>query len=1151
MVEEKSTGAPVKTEKQKAKEAEKAAEKAAKLEKLRLKKEKQDELNKANSDKPAEKVKKVEKVEKKAAVYESDTKPGEMKDVLCPLPDAYSPAYVEKAWYSWWEKEGFFKPEYNCGSIGEAVKKKDKEIFMMVIPPPNVTGKLHLGHALTNAVEDAVTRWHRMSGKICLWNPGCDHAGIATQVVVEKKLQKESKISRHDLGREKFIEKVWEWKEEYGAAIYDQLRKLGSSVDWDRACFTMDPKMCKAVTEAFVRFHDDGTIYRGTRLVNWSVALKSAISDIEVDKIDLPGRTMMSVPGYKEKIEFGVIISFAYKVLDSDEEIVVATTRIETMLGDSGVAVHPADPRYAHLKGKFVQHPFFPQRKMPIVFDDFVEKDFGTGAVKITPAHDANDYECGKRNNLDFITIFTDEGKVTENCGEFANMPRFQARTAVLQALKTKGLYRETKDNPMVVPVCNRSKDIVEPMIKPQWYVSCNDMAAEAVKAVKTKELKIIPEQFEKTWDFWMDGIRDWCISRQLWWGHRIPAYYVYIKGKPASEVDDNNWVSGRTETEALEKAAKKFSVKNMADLKLKQDEDVLDTWFSSALFPFSVLGWPDQTDELQLFYPGSLLETGHDILFFWVARMVFFGQKLMGKLPFKEVFLHAMVRDSHGRKMSKSLGNIIDPLDVINGICLEDLHKTLLTGNLDPKEVEKAKLGQSQDYPNGIPECGTDALRFALCAYTAQGRDINLDVLRVQGYRFFCNKLWNATKFAMMYLGQGYKPISIKSLLKVNNQSNKKGATYAPVPSAEEFASEIGLTALENVLQGHQYLSGDKATQVDTTAFERISESPSFWKNKATCQWYHRMNAMTKAERSSQPKGPGGLLEAQPAPLTLMDRWILSRLAFAATCCNEGFESYNFPKVTTALYNFWLYELCDVYLEYLKPLFASASPEVVATAKAVLYTCLDSGLKLISPLMPYISEELYQRLPKVTGAAVKSICVLDYPKDLTYRDETIEKQIEFVQKISGIVRSTRADYNLPNKTKTDLYIRVFDDAKLANEVRMYSDVLMTSAYANKIEVVEQDKDIPDGCAIVTVSDKCSAHLMLKGIIDPIKEVEKLGKKQDSLKTSLEKLKKSMLIKDYEKKVPEDIRQANGEKVSQTETEIVRLTEAMTFLKAM
>jgi len=588
-----------------------------------------------------------------------------------------------------------------------------------------------------------------------------------------------------------------------------------------------------------------------------------------------------------------------------------------------------------------------------------------------------------------------------------------------------------------------------------------------------------------------------------------------------------------------------------------------LDTWFSSGLFPFSVLGWPDKTDELELFYPGSLLETGHDILFFWVARMVFFGQKLMGKLPFKEVFLHAMVRDSHGRKMSKSLGNIIDPLNVINGICLEDLHKTLLTGNLDPKEVEKAQLGQSQDYPNGIPECGTDALRFALCAYTAQGRDINLDVLRVQGYRFFCNKLWNATKFAMMYLGQGYKPISIKNLrqgykpisiknlLKDNNQTKKKEAAYVPVPSPAELASDIGLTALESVLKGHQYLAGNKPTQVDITAFNGLSESPSFWKYKATCQWYHRMNAMTKAERSALPKGPGGLLEPQPAPLTLMDHWILSRLAFAAASCNEGFENYNFPKATTALYNFWLYELCDVYLEYLKPVFAAGTPEVIATAKAVLYTCLDNGLKLISPFMPYISEELWQRLPKATGEALKSICVTDYPRNLTYRDESIENQVEFVQKISGIVRSTRADYNLPNKTKTDLYIRVFNDAKLAKEVRMYSDVLMTSAYANKIEVVEQDKDIPDGCAIVTVSDKCSAHLMLKGIIDPEKEVEKLGKKQGSLKNQLEKLKKSMQIKDYEKKVPEDIRTANSEKVSQTETEIVRLTEAMTFLKAM
>merc|ERR1712223_960829 len=456
------------------------------------------------------------------------------------------------------------------------------------------------------------------------------------------------------------------------------------------------------------------------------------------------------------------------------------------------------------------------------------------------------------------------------------------------------------------------------------------------------------------------------------------------------------------------------------------------------------------------------------------------------------------------------------------------------------------------QDYPNGIPECGTDALRFALCAYTAQGRDINLDVLRVQGYRFFCNKLWNATKFAMMYLGQGYKPVSIQSILKAN--SHKKEATYAPLPSKDELASEIGLEALENVLKGHQFLAGDKATQGDIKAFEGLSGSPSFWKFKATCQWYHRLNAMTQAERSALPKGPGGILEAQPARPTLVDRWILSRLAFAAASCNEGFESYDFPKATTAIYNFWLYELCDVYLEYLKPLFATASPDVVATAKAVLYTCLDNGLKLISPFMPYISEELYQRLPKATSTgspAVKSICVMDYPKDLSYRDEAIEKQIEFTQKICSVVRSTRADYNLPNKTKTDLYIRIFNDSKLAIEVQALSDVLMSSAYASKVIIAETDDKIPEGCAIVTISDKCSAHLMLKGIIDPGKEIEKLNKKQDSMKSQLQKLQKSMEIKDYTSKVPVDVQAANSEKLAQMETEINRLTEAMSCLKAM
>jgi valyl-tRNA synthetase len=642
-------------------------------------------------------------------------------------------------------------------------KVSPKGQFVMVIPPPNVTGSLHLGHALTNSIEDAITRWHRMKGRTALWVPGCDHAGIATQVVVEKKLWREEKLSRHDLGREKFIEKIWQWRNEKGDRIYHQLKKLGSSFDWDRACFTMDPKLCKSVTEAFVRLHEQGLIYRSSRLVNWSCSLKSAISDIEVDKVEVPGRTFLSIPGYQDKVEFGVLVKFAYKVEDTNEELVVATTRVETMLGDTAVAVHPKDPRYAHLHGKFVKHPFA-DRRLPIVCDDFVDMDFGTGAVKITPAHDPNDYECGQRLNLPFITIFSDDGYVIGNYGKFTGMKRFDARKAVLEALKELGLYKETVNNPMVVPICSRSKDVVEPLIKPQWYVKCDEMAADATEAVKSGELKIIPEVHQKIWFHWMEGIRDWCVSRQLWWGHRIPAYMVRYKDpakEPANLAEEDRWIVARSLEEAEQKAQEKLKV-DKSEISLHQDEDVLDTWFSSGLFPFSVFGWPDQTQELQLFYPTTLLETGHDILFFWVARMVFFGQKLLGKLPFKEVFLHPMVRDAHGRKMSKSLGNVIDPMDVITGIALEGLHQQLLDSNLDPKEIEKAKAGQRQDYPNGIPECGTDAMRFALCAYLSQARDINLDINRVQGYRFFCNKLWNATKFALMYLSTGEEKFDV-----------------------------------------------------------------------------------------------------------------------------------------------------------------------------------------------------------------------------------------------------------------------------------------------------------------------------------------------------------------------------------------------------
>merc|ERR1719435_856142 len=543
--------------------------------------------------------------------------------------------------------------------------------------------------------------------------------------------------------------------------------------------------------------------------------------------------------------------------------------------------------------------------------------------------------------------------------------------------------------------------------------------------------------------------MRDWCISRQLWWGHRIPAYQVTIAGTPAGE---DLWVSGRTEEEARAKAAAKHQVSE-DKIKLEQDPDVLDTWFSSGLFPFSVLGWPDKTDDLDVFYPGSLLETGHDIIFFWGARMVFFGQKLMGKLPFKDVFLHAMVRDAHGRKMSKSLGNTINPLDVIFGVSLEELHKTLEGGNLDPREVEKAKAGQKQDYPNGIPECGTDALRFGLCAYTAQGRDINLDVMRVQGYRFFCNKLWNATKFAMMYLGADFTPVKslVQELLASKSQSSSP--SFSPLPSKSDLNTDSGLSLLNSCLQSSPFLGGLQPSSTDSQAFSCLGSQPGHFSHPHLSRWYHRINAMSGKERSSLPPGKG-VLQATPAPISPMDRWILSRMAYAAEQVNIGFKEYNFPQATTALYNFWLYELCDVYLEYLKPIFQGTDSSAALTARNVLYLCLDSGLRLISPFMPFISEELFQRLPRWSAQEPPSITVtrLPTPEDTKFRDTAIEAEVATVQKLVSVVRSTRADYTIPNKTKTELFLQSFDPA-LSATLQQYCGTIGTLAYSKDVRV--------------------------------------------------------------------------------------------------
>ena len=624
------------------------------------------------------------------------------------------PKVVESGWYAWWEKEGFFKPEF--GPDGKAKKEGH---FSMAWPPPNVTGALHMGHALTNALQDTMIRWNRMQGKTTLWIPGCDHAGIATQAVVENMLWRREKKTRHDLGREKLVDLIWEWKGDYHKKINNSLRRMGGSFDWTREAFTLDDSRSAAVAETFVQLHEEGIIYRENRLVNWDTKLNTSVSNLEVANKELEGRTLIDVPDYDRKVEFGVITHFQYEIDGSEERIEVATTRPETMLGDTAIVVNPNDSRYKHLHGKNARHPFV-DRLLPIVVDEYADMEFGSGAVKMTPAHDPNDFALGRKHNLEFINILNDNGTMNHNTGKFEGMRRFDARYKVIEALKEKGLYIKWEHNKMTIPFSVRSKDVIEPLMKPQWWMRMKDLADAAVKAVDNGEIKFRPDSAEKSFFRWLGGINDWCLSRQLWWGHQIPAYYINIEGEPGDDSDGGRWVTGKTESAAEEKARAKFPGKKYT---LTRDPDVLDTWFSSGQWPYSTLGWPKRTQDYETLYPTSVMETGWDILFFWVARMVMMGLKMTGQVPFKEVYCHSLVRDSEGRKMSKSLGNVIDPLDVMDGISLETLQEKLKSGNLDPKEIATATKFQKTSFPDGIPECGADALRFSLIAYSTGGR--------------------------------------------------------------------------------------------------------------------------------------------------------------------------------------------------------------------------------------------------------------------------------------------------------------------------------------------------------------------------------------------------------------------------------------------
>ncbi|THV07564.1 hypothetical protein K435DRAFT_959639 [Dendrothele bispora CBS 962.96] len=1016
--------------------AKKEAKRLEKEAKLAAKAVKNAAANVAGAVTGEKKAKAEKKKEEEEAPFVNTTPKGEKKDLSQPMAAGYNPIAVESAWYDWWNAQGFFSPQLTSED-----KIKSEGLFVIPAPPPNVTGSLHIGHALTTAIQDTLVRWNRMLGKTTLFSPGFDHAGISTQSVVEKRLFKTTGKTRHDLGREKFLETVMDWKNDYQGRITNQLYRLGGSYDWNRVAFTMNPALSKAVIETFCRLHEDGVIYRANRLVNWCVRLNTTLSNLEVDQKQLTGRTMLNVPGYdiKERFEFGVITSFAYPIEGSDEKIIVATTRPETMLGDSGIAVHPDDTRYKHLHGKFAVHPFV-NRRLPIVCDTMVDMEFGTGAVKITPAHDQNDYEVGMRHKLDFINIMNDDGTFNANAGDkFKGMKRFHARVAVVNALKEAGLYIETKDNPMQIPICSKSGDIIEPILKPQWWVNCQPLAEEAIKRTKAGELIITPKQSENEWYRWLEGIQDWCISRQLWWGHRCPAYFVRIEGQEQDRNDGKNWVVGRTVEQATERAK---ALAGNAKFTLEQDEDVLDTWFSSGLWPFSIMGWPDKTPDMEKFYPSSMLETGWDILFFWVARMVMLGIKLTGQVPFKEVYCHAMIRDAHGRKMSKSLGNVIDPIDVIQGLPLEALHEKLYEGNLDEKEIAKAKQGQKKDFPKGIPQCGTDALRFALCAYSAGGRDINLEILRVEGYRKFCNKIFNATKFAMLKLDESFV-----------------------------------------------------------------------------------------AEPTAKPTGNESLVE----------QWILHKLNVAATELNNQLTERNFMMATNAVYNFWLYELCDVYIEAMKPMTDESAPAATRkSAQQTLYTCLDYGLRLLHPFMPFVTEELWQRLPRRPNDSTPSIMVSSFPvNDPSFVFESADKQFDLVFTVLRGGRSLAASYNL--QTDIQLFLHIKDDKEAALSKSQIPTIVTLTKGCKSAKVVRDVSEIPAGCGSTVVTSSISIHTLVRGLVDLDVEIAKCEKKLDVARINLAKITKLESQEDYTSTVPENVRQANTERRKTLEVEIATL----------
>jgi valyl-tRNA synthetase len=904
------------------------------------------------------------------------------------MDKVYEPGAIESRWYREWEQRGYFAPA-DTGTP-----------YCIMIPPPNVTGTLHMGHAFQDTIMDALVRHHRMRGDATLWQVGTDHAGIATQMVVERQLNAAGQ-SRTDLGREAFVKRVWEWKAQSGGTIVQQLRRLGASVDWSRERFTMDEQLSRAVTEVFVKLHEEGLIYRGKRLVNWDPVLLTALSDLEV----------------LSQEEDGHLWHLRYPLEDGSGHLVVATTRPETLLGDSAVAVHPEDERYRHLIGKQVRLPLA-DRLIPVIADDFVEREFGSGVVKITPAHDFTDNEVGARHGLPLINIFTPEARLNDAVpARFVGLPREEARKVVLAEMESAGLIDRIDRHKLMVPRGDRSGAILEPLLTDQWYVRIEPLAKPAIEAVEQGRIRFVPENWSKTYFEWMRNIRDWCISRQLWWGHQIPAWYD----------EAGNVFVARSEADAQAKARQLHG----SDVALKRDPDVLDTWFSSALWPYSTLGWPDSNADLARFYPGNVLVTGFDIIFFWVARMVMFGLKFMGDVPFREVYVHGLVRDGEGQKMSKSKGNVIDPLDIVDGITLEALLKKRTTGLMQPHLAPAIDKATRKQFPKGIEPHGTDALRFTFAALATQSRDIRFELGRVAGYRNFCNKLWNAARFVLLMT---------------------EGKAIAPPGTA----------------------------------------SPH-----------------------------------------MVDRWIVSRLGHALSATDQGFADYRFDNASAALYEFTWHEFCDWYLELAKPVLQSEDEAAAATTRRTLLTVLEALLRALHPIMPFITEEIWQRVAPVAGVAGETIMRAAWPRAADYpADAAATADVDWMKGVILGLRQIRGEMDISPARRLAPLVQGATVQDAAHFER-HAALLGRLAGIDPVRVLTAGENAPPSAAAVV------GHLTLlvpmQGLIDPAEELARLRRKQEKNQQEITRALAKLENPNFVNHAPPEVVATERERIAQFE----------------